>query len=234
MKLIISGDRIIRTRMWLLFLVFSVTTTNANVEGDALYALTRAVKDPGNVLQSWDPTLVNPCTWFHVTCDKDGRVTRLDLGNANLSGNLVPELGKLEHLQYLNKLEGSIPKELGDGLKNLVSLDLYQNNLTCSIPATLSKLSHLRFFCCQVFSVLKYSTYKLTGRIPRDLTKLGNLKSLDVSNNDLCGTIPTTGSFTKLSEKSFLGYLKNNLAQLFGPNSLDTTIYYFRDQLFVL
>lgn len=45
--------------------------------GDALYALRRAVKDPENVLQSWDPTLVDPCTWFHVTCDTDNRVTRL-------------------------------------------------------------------------------------------------------------------------------------------------------------
>ncbi|KAJ0721043.1 putative non-specific serine/threonine protein kinase [Helianthus annuus] len=69
--------------------------------GDALYALRRSVKDPTNVLQSWDPTLVDPCTWFHVTCDSDNRVTRLDLGNAKLSGNLVPDLGKLERLQYL-------------------------------------------------------------------------------------------------------------------------------------
>ncbi|KAJ0717812.1 putative transferase [Helianthus annuus] len=61
----------------------------------------RSVKDPTNVLQSWDPTLVDPCTWFHVTCDSENRVTRLDLGNAKLSGNLVPDLGKLERLQYL-------------------------------------------------------------------------------------------------------------------------------------
>ncbi|KAF0917454.1 hypothetical protein E2562_020571 [Oryza meyeriana var. granulata] len=46
-------------------------------EGDALYALRRALSDPRGVLQSWDPTLVNPCTWFHVTCNRDGRVTRL-------------------------------------------------------------------------------------------------------------------------------------------------------------
>jgi hypothetical protein len=49
----------------------------ANSEGDALSALRRSLRDPGAVLQSWDPTLVNPCTWFHVTCDRDNRVTRL-------------------------------------------------------------------------------------------------------------------------------------------------------------
>ncbi|WRX16193.1 Leucine-rich repeat-containing N-terminal [Theobroma cacao] len=82
-------------------LLSTLAPTSANVEGDALYALRRAVKDPENVLESWDPTLVDPCTWFHVTCDGDNRVTRLDLGNAKLSGSLVPELGKLERLQYL-------------------------------------------------------------------------------------------------------------------------------------
>uniref|UniRef100_A0A0A9GIX8 Leucine-rich repeat-containing N-terminal plant-type domain-containing protein n=1 Tax=Arundo donax TaxID=35708 RepID=A0A0A9GIX8_ARUDO len=49
----------------------------SNSEGDALYALRRALEDPRGVLQSWDPTLVNPCTWFHVTCSRDNRVTRV-------------------------------------------------------------------------------------------------------------------------------------------------------------
>ncbi|MBA0855171.1 hypothetical protein Goshw_010089 [Gossypium schwendimanii] len=57
--------------------------------------------DPNNVLQSWDPTLVNPCTWFHVTCNSENSVTRVDLGNANLTGQLVPQLGSLPNLQYL-------------------------------------------------------------------------------------------------------------------------------------
>jgi Leucine-rich repeat (LRR) protein len=173
--------------------------------------LRRAVNDPNNVLQSWDPTLVDPCTWFHVTCDSDGRVTRLDLGNAKLSGKIVPELGKLERLQYLelymNKLVGPIPNELG-GLKNLVSLDLYHNNLTGSIPSSLSRLSNLRF--------LRLNGNRLTGRIPRELTKLGNLKILDVSNNDLCGTIPTSGSFSKFTEESFVNNPKLEGPELMG------------------
>ncbi|CAK7336099.1 unnamed protein product [Dovyalis caffra] len=187
----------------LLLLVLSIilALTNANLEGDALYALRRAVQDPGHVLQSWDPTLVDPCTWFHVTCDSDNRVTRLDLGNAKLSGSLVPELGKLVRLQYLelymNKLMGSIPKELGD-LKSLVSLDLYHNNLTGTIPASLSKLSNLKF--------LRLNGNSLSGRIPRELTNLKSLKILDVSNNDLCGTIPTSGSFSKFREERWQGY----------------------------
>ncbi|KAI4336532.1 hypothetical protein L6164_015048 [Bauhinia variegata] len=186
-----------------------------NMEGDALYAFRKAVKDPKNVLGSWDPTLVDPCTWFHVTCDDDKRVTRLDLGHAKLSGLLVPELGKLERLQflelYMNDLVGPIPKQFGE-LKSLVSLDLYHNNLTGYIPPTLSKLSNLKF--------LRLSGNKLTGRIPRELTKLGNLKILNVSNNDLCGTFPTSGSFSKFSEESF----KNN-PRLEGPELLGFVRY---------
>ncbi|XP_062156330.1 leucine-rich repeat protein 1-like [Alnus glutinosa] len=205
-------------RLLAAFLLLSTTFSapaNTNLEGDALYALRRAVKDPNGVLESWDPTLVDPCTWFHVTCDTDNRVTRLDLGNAKLSGSLVPELGKLERLQYLelymNNLVGPVPEELG-GLKSLLSLDLYHNNLTGSIPSSLSKLSNLKF--------LRLNSNNLTGRIPRELTKLGNLKIFDVSNNDLCGTFPTSGSFSKLSEESF----KNN-PRLEGPELMGFVRY---------
>ncbi|KAF5193878.1 Somatic embryogenesis receptor kinase, partial [Thalictrum thalictroides] len=69
--------------------------------GDALHNLRTNLIDPNNVLQSWDPTLVNPCTWFHVTCNNDNSVIRVDLGNATLSGSLVPQLGLLKNLQYL-------------------------------------------------------------------------------------------------------------------------------------
>ncbi|XP_038998573.1 leucine-rich repeat protein 1-like [Hibiscus syriacus] len=191
------------------------TLANANVEGDALFAFRRAVRDPKKVLQSWDPTLVDPCTWFHVTCDADNRVTRLDLGNAKLRGRLVPDLGKLERLQYLelymNNMVGSIPEEIGE-LKSLVSLDLYHNNLTGSIPAPLSKLSNLKF--------MRLNSNLLIGRIPRQLTQLQNLKIFDVSNNDLCGTIPTTGAFSKFKEESF----RNN-SRLEGPELMGFVRY---------
>ncbi|CAH9084731.1 unnamed protein product [Cuscuta epithymum] len=116
--------------------------------GDALSALKKKLDDPTNVLQSWDDTLVNPCTWFHVTCNKEDQVTRIDLGNAGLSGQLVPELGNLSSLQYLelyqNNISGTIPETLGN-VRSLVSLDLYLNNLNGNIPETLGNLKNLRF-----------------------------------------------------------------------------------------
>ncbi|XP_019057853.1 PREDICTED: somatic embryogenesis receptor kinase 2-like isoform X2 [Tarenaya hassleriana] len=203
---------------------FSLTLTfawvylaEANSDGDALYALRRSLSDPNNVLQSWDPTLVNPCTWFHVTCNQDSRVTRVDLGNSNLSGHLVPELGKLEHLQYLelykNNIQGTIPSELGN-LNSLISLDLYNNNLTGKIPPSLGKLKSLVF--------LRLNDNRLAGPIPRELTGISSLKVVDVSTNDLCGTIPTSGSFEHLPLENFENDPRLEGPELLGLASYDT------------
>jgi hypothetical protein len=194
-----------------LLMAAMVPVAMANPEGDALYALRRSLTDPSNVLQSWDPTLVNPCTWFHVTCDNQNRVIRVDLGNARLSGSLVPELGVLQNLQYLelykNSLTGHIPEELGN-LKSLVSLDLYHNNFTGSIPRSFGKLSNLVF--------LRLNSNQLTGRIPRELTSVTTLKAVDLSDNNLCGTIPVSGSFKTIPITSFANNPRLNGPELEG------------------
>ncbi|KAJ6791723.1 LRR receptor kinase BAK1-like [Iris pallida] len=169
----------------------------ANTEGDALHNLRINLNDPNNVLQSWDPTLVNPCTWFHVTCNNDNSVIRVDLGNANLSGQLVP-LGQLKNLQYLelysNNISGAILSDLGN-LTNLVSLDLYLNNFTGGIPGSLGNLSKLRF--------LRLNNNSLTGTIPKSLTNVNDLQVLDLSNNNLSGEVPSSGSFSLFTPISF-------------------------------
>jgi len=190
---------------------------SGNSEGDALYALRRSLSDPANVLQSWDPNLVNPCTWFHITCNQDNHVTRVDLGNSNLSGHLVPELGKLDHLQYLelykNNIRGSIPAELGT-LKSLISLDLYNNNLTGAIPSSLGKLKSLVF--------LRLNDNRLTGPIPKSLAKIPSLKVVDVSNNDLCGFIPINGPFEHIPLNNFENNPRLEGPELLGLASYDT------------
>ncbi|KAI8024634.1 BRASSINOSTEROID INSENSITIVE 1-associated receptor kinase 1 [Camellia lanceoleosa] len=154
--------------------------------------------DPNNVLQSWNATPVNPCTWFHVMCNSENSVTRVDLGNANLSGQLVPQLGLLLNLQYLelhnNSISGRIPIELGN-LTSLVSLDLYLNNLSLIIPDTLGRLQKLRF--------LRLNNNTLSGTIPMSLTTINSLQVLDLSNNHLTGVIPVNGSFQLFTSLSF-------------------------------
>ncbi|BBH09671.1 Leucine-rich repeat family protein [Prunus dulcis] len=119
------------------FLLAPFHKSTDKLTGNALHALRSRLNDATNVLQSWDPTLVNPCTWFHVTCDSNNHVIRLDLGNSNISGSLGPELGELKHLQYLrlnnNKLTGSIPRELVS-LSSLKVFDVSNNDLCGTIP----------------------------------------------------------------------------------------------------
>ncbi|KAL4353305.1 hypothetical protein GQ457_06G003560 [Hibiscus cannabinus] len=198
-------ERLISVCLRLIFVLDLVFRVSANAEGDALNALKNQLVDPNNVLQSWDATLVNPCTWFHVTCNNDNSVTRVDLGNANLTGQLVPQLGQLPNLQYLelysNNISGIIPEDLGN-LTNLVSLDLYLNSLSGHIPSTLGKLQRLRF--------LRLNNNTLTGQIPMPLTTIMSLQVLDLSNNKLEGDIPVNGSFSLFTPISFSNNKLNN------------------------
>nr|TKR78703.1 hypothetical protein D5086_0000280190 [Populus alba] len=195
--------------LWMILVVFILpfSRISANMEGDALRNLRVNLQDPNNVLQSWDPTLVNPCTWFHVTCNNDNSVIRVDLGNAALSGQLVPQVGQLKNLQYLelygNNISGPIPSDLGN-LTNLVSLDLYLNSFSGPIPDTLGKLTKLRF--------LRLNNNSLSGSIPLSLTNITALQVLDLSNNRLSGPVPDNGSFSLFTPISFV----NNL-DLCGP-----------------
>ncbi|XP_050206239.1 LRR receptor kinase BAK1-like [Mercurialis annua] len=193
--------------VWIILVLHPFSRISANMEGDALHNLRTNLQDPNNVLQSWDPTLVNPCTWFHVTCNNENSVIRVDLGNAALSGQLVPQLGQLKNLQYLelygNNISGPIPSDLGN-LTNLVSLDLYLNSFTGPIPDTLSKLTKLRF--------LRLNNNSLSGQIPMSLINITALQVLDLSNNRLSGPVPDNGSFSLFTPISFA----NNLA-LCGP-----------------
>ncbi|GMI88368.1 SOMATIC EMBRYOGENESIS RECEPTOR-LIKE KINASE 3, BRI1-associated receptor kinase [Hibiscus trionum] len=198
-------ERLISVCLWLILALNLVSRVAGNAEGDALNAFRINVFDPNKALQSWDPTLANPCTWRNITCNVDNSVTRVDLGNANLSGQLVPELGQLANLQYLelysNNISGTIPEELGN-LTSLVSLDLYLNALTGPIPTTLGKLTKLRY--------LRLNNNSLTGQIPMSLTTIMSLQVLDVSNNQLVGDIPVNGSFSHLQPISFSNNRLNN------------------------
>ncbi|CAN8276147.1 unnamed protein product [Cochlearia groenlandica] len=191
--------RLIYGFLWLILVFDLAMRIKGNAEGDALSALKSSLtSDPNKVLQSWDATLVTPCTWFHVTCNSDNSVTRVDLGNANLSGQLVMQLGQLPNLQYLelysNNITGPIPEQLGN-LTELVSLDLYLNNLSGPIPASLGRLRKLRF--------LRLNNNSLSGEIPRSLTAVLTLQVLDLSNTRLTGDIPVNGSFQLFTPISF-------------------------------
>ena len=123
--------------------------------------------------------------WHGVDTDADGRVTRLDLHDNQLTGEIPAVLGSLSNLLFLylddNQLSGEIPAELGS-LTGLQTLSLYDNQLTGTIPAELGSLTGLLF--------LFLDGNELTGEIPAELGSLTGLRGLLLHDNQLTGTIP--------------------------------------------
>ena len=91
---------------------------------------------------------------------------------------------------YNNQLTGTIPPELGD-LSELDTLYLDGNALTGTIPTQLGQLSSLK--------LLFLDNNDLTGSIPTQLGQLSELQDLLLYRNALTGTIPTQlGQLTNL------------------------------------
>lgn len=92
-----------------------------------------------------------------------------------------------------NGLSGSIPASIAN-LGQLVALRLSLNQLVGSIPATLGTITSLQF--------LDLSWNQLSGEIPTQLGDLSSLRRLQLSANPLTGGIPPT--FGALSNLEFL------------------------------
>ncbi|GER35970.1 protein kinase [Striga asiatica] len=199
-------------------------------KGDALHSVRTNLRDPNNVLQSWDPTLVNPCTWFHVTCNNDNSVIRVDLGNAGLSGQLVGDLGKLKNLQYLYVillLFGTTNDYLDRNAEVLlkVILKLLGNVEFCvgyrEVYFSRSYLSLLLAVEIVVVQVRELYSNNITGPIPSDIGNLTNLVSLDLYLNSFTGPIPDT--LGKLSKLRFLWDSRLNNNSLTGSIPVSLT-----------
>nr|DAD41370.1 TPA_asm: hypothetical protein HUJ06_015693 [Nelumbo nucifera] len=114
------------------------------------------------------------------------RVTSLALPNCQLLGTTPPELGMLEHLQYLdlsnNLLNGSLPASLFNA-SELRTLSLSNNVISGALPETIGGLKNLEF--------LNLSANALAGKIPQNLTALRNLTVVSLSNNYFSGGVPS-------------------------------------------
>ena len=99
----------------------------------------------------------------------------------NLHGVTAPD-GKVTELNlYRNQLSGEIPASLGI-LSNLQELILHRNQLSGMIPASLGILSNLQ--------ELNLNSNQLSGEIPPALGSLSNLQNLYLYRNQLSGEIP--------------------------------------------
>lgn len=169
-----------------------LSPSGVNYEVVALIAIKYALKDPRNVLESWDVNAVDPCGWRMVTCTPDGYVSTLGLPSQNLSGNLSPRIENLTNLQsiYLqnNAISGSIPDAIGK-LENLQTLDLSNNRFNGQMPISMGDLKNLNY--------LRLNNNSLSGPIPESLSKLEGLTLVDLSFNNLSSPLP------KISARTF-------------------------------
>ena len=177
-------------------------------------------------------------TWFGVSTDSNGRVTRLSLRENGLTGSLPSALGGLVNLTHFrvtrNALMGPIPSWFGD-LRNLRVLALGGNEFTGSIPPSLRNLRNLEQLYIwgsdlsgsiptwmgdlSSLSHLQLG-YGLTGSIPSSLGNLRNLRQLLIHGNRLAGSIPSwLGDLTNLeqlalSENRLTGSIPSRLGNL--------------------
>ncbi|KAJ6369323.1 hypothetical protein OIU78_001650 [Salix suchowensis] len=113
-------------------------------------------------------------------------IRHLHLNNNSISGQIPPELSNLTTLLHLlldnNNLSGYLPPELSK-LPAMRIIQLDNNNFNGSeIPATYGSLSRL--------AKLSLRNCSLQGSIP-DLSSIPNLYYLDLSKNNLRGSLPS-------------------------------------------
>ncbi|KAJ3108042.1 hypothetical protein HDU96_007694 [Phlyctochytrium bullatum] len=129
-----------------------------------------------------------------VYCSPEGRVIGLYLGKRNIGGAINPSIVTLTTLRVFfgqeNAFIGAIP-DLGQ-ITDLQFADLSTNNLTGTIPTSLSQLQRL--------VRLDLSNNQLTGTIP-DFSNATALRALNLGPNSLSGSLSQTlGRLFQLEE----------------------------------
>jgi Leucine-rich repeat (LRR) protein len=156
------------------------------------------------VLPGWVASAGDPCgeAWQGVQCN-DSLIQEITLIGANLGGELGDSLGTFVSIKSIslsnNHIGGIIPTSLPATLQTLF---LSGNNLTGSIPPTLSTLTEL--------TALSLNDNQLTGEIPDAFQSLTRLTNLDLSHNNLSGELPP--SVESLSAVTTLDLQNNNLS----------------------
>lgn len=204
-----------------------ITVMTPSPDRETLIAIYNATDGPNWTQQDNWLSETHISTWYGITTNDVGRVTRIELAGVGMAGPIPVELAELAHLDSLdifaNVLTGSIPAELSQ-LDRLVYLDLKGNDLTGSIPAELGQLTGLKEMYLGVnrlsgpippelgqMSSLETLNithgYLLSGPIPPELGQLTNLVNLTLDQNELSGVIPAElGQLTSLQSLS----LSNN------------------------
>ncbi|KAM3283256.1 hypothetical protein P3S67_026901 [Capsicum chacoense] len=154
-----------------------------------------------------------------------------DISNNKIQGQLPPNIGSifpnmLRLQMSKNMIEGKLPSSFGD-MKNLQCLDLSYNKFSGDLPIELahngSKLFFLRLSNNMLegeifpvsteinsFKYLYLDGNNFSGPIPQKLSS-APLSSLDLSNNNLSGNVPSWIDYCRLEGLEVLDLSRNNI-----------------------
>jgi hypothetical protein len=124
---------------------------------------------------------------FPTSIGQLAQLRSLYLDNTGISGAIPTDIGGLSRLEELSlfdcALNSTIPTEIG-GMVGLRRLDFSSNRgLTGPIPSQLGLLVDLEY--------LTLDSCSLSGTLPRELGTLTKLVEVNISLNDLSGTLPS-------------------------------------------
>ncbi|RCV22052.1 hypothetical protein SETIT_4G189100v2 [Setaria italica] len=136
-------------------------------------------------LPGWTGNGGDPCgeLWQGVVCT-GSTITGITMNAANLGGQLG-SLGNFTSIITIdlsnNNIGGTIPEDLPVTLQ---SLFLSANQLTGSIPSSLSKIKNL--------TAMSVNGNHLNGDLPDAFDSLSRLVNLDISSNNMTGVLPSS------------------------------------------
>ena len=149
---------------------------------------------------NWFPysndTINNPCIqkWYGIVCDQKCTITKINLPSCNLQGTIPESITLVSTLKYIdlynNSISGSLPSNIG--YLNLSYIRMSHNLVTGSLPTSLSNISYY-------LNYLYIRANLLVGTIPNWLFEMKNLSAMDLSYNQLEGTLALSNSYNNLT-----------------------------------
>ena len=160
-------------------------------------------------------------TWYGVTLNSSGCVSKLDISNNNLTADIAPEIGNLRHLKELylnnNALTSIVPATIGN-IDSLEILNLWGNIIGGALPAEIGHLENLR--------ILNVSWNNIVSPIPDEIGNLSKLTELQLNFNPFSGAIPAVFgnlnslNYLDLSNCNFTGTIPVELGNLINLTGL--------------